>query len=59
MKAGKTDFTRNRAGAFGKISLAQDRGQCRALLNAVMNIHRFRRGSKFMTSCTTISLSMS
>jgi hypothetical protein len=47
----------NKVGASEKISLAQDRDQSSDLLKGVRKVQGFRRGRKFMTSCTTISLS--
>jgi hypothetical protein len=44
---------RERVGSIDRIALAQDRGQWRALVNAVMNFHVPYNAVKFLSGCTT------
>jgi hypothetical protein len=53
----KMDFDAIGGGGMDWIDLPQDRGQWRALVNAVMNLRVPQNVGKFLSNCRTVGLS--
>jgi hypothetical protein len=54
----KMDYRETGWGGVGWIDLAQDRNQCRALVNTIMNLRVPQNAGKFLSSCTIGSFSI-